>query len=198
MNNTPLPPLPDSALKLRLRFPNALVSGFEGAWPSLAQGVYLADGVVLNGDITIGRGSNLWYGVVLRGDVNYIKVGEDVNIQDGTVVHVATNGPPTLIGNRVSIGHMALIHACQLGDDSFIGMKALVMDGAVVEAGAFVAAGAMVPPGKTAPAGWLWAGSPGKPIRPLTDKDRQLMQWTWPHYVKLAARQAASGSGTLS
>ncbi|MFK7866313.1 MAG: gamma carbonic anhydrase family protein [Alphaproteobacteria bacterium] len=156
--------------------------------PKFGDNVFIAPGAQIIGRVEIGDNSNIWHNSVLRGDVNYIEIGKRVNIQDGTIIHVATFGPPTLIGDDVSIGHMALIHACHLQPNSFVGMKAIVMDGAVVESDAMVAAGALVAPGKRVEAGWLWAGVPAKPIRKLTDKDYKMMRWTGPHYVKLAAQ----------
>ena len=165
---------------------------YKDKFPLMGNNVFLAPGAMLIGDVEIGDNSNIWHNCVLRGDVNYIRVGKNVNIQDGTVVHVATYGPPTLIDDDVSIGHMALIHACHLMKNSFVGMKAVVMDGAVVEEGAMVAAGALVSPAKRGESGWLWAGVPAKPIRKLSEKDDKMMQWTGPHYVQLAADHMAS------
>lgn len=165
---------------------------FLGKTPIVHGSVFIAPGAILIGDIEIGEDSNIWYNCVLRGDVNYIRVGKRVNIQDGTIVHVASFGPPTLIGDDVSIGHLALIHACDLQDRCFVGMKAVVMDGAVVESGAMVAAGALISPNKRVESGWLWAGVPAKPIRKLTDKDYKLMAWTGENYVKLSRQHIQS------
>ena len=165
---------------------------YNDKFPKVKDNCFIAPGAILIGEIEVGDYTNIWYNCVLRGDVNYIRVGKNVNIQDGTVVHVATHGPPTLIGDHVSIGHMALIHACDLQANSFIGMKAVVMDGAVVEERAFVAAGALVSPGKRIESGWLWAGVPARKVRELTDKDYELMEWTWSHYVKLADQHRQS------
>lgn len=165
--------------------------------PSVAEDAFVAENAVIIGDVVIGSGSNIWYNCVLRGDVHEIRVGDGVNIQDGTIVHVATDAFGTYIGDNVSIGHMALIHACTLEPGAFVGMKACVMDGSVVESGAMVAAGALVTPGKRIPSGQIWGGSPAKHIRDLTEKDRRFFDWTAPHYVKLGAeyrkRQKRSG-----
>lgn len=165
---------------------------FDGTTPVVAADVFVAPGAKVIGDVEIGAGSSIWYGCVLRGDVNEIRVGSGVNIQDGTVIHVSSKGQGTYIGDDVSIGHMALIHACTLEAGCFVGMRATVMDGAVVESGAMVAAGALVTPGKRVKAGELWTGSPAAFKRPLTDADREMMVWTHSHYARLAQRHAAS------
>lgn len=165
---------------------------FEGKLPALCDGVFIAPGAKVIGDVKIGEDSGIWYGCILRGDVNEIRVGKRVNIQDGTVVHVAAKGQGTYIGDDVSIGHMALIHACTIESGAFIGMKAVVMDGAVVESGAMVAAGALVTPGKRVKSGELWTGSPAAFKRPIGDKERQMMDWTFRQYADLAKRHASS------
>lgn len=154
--------------------------------PVISDNVFLAQNAVLIGDVEIGEDSSIWFGCTLRADVNSIHIGKRTNIQDHSMIHESSFGHPTIIGDDVTVGHMALLHACTVGDGAFIGMKACVMDGAVVEPGAMVAAGALVPPGKVIPAGQLWAGSPAKFMRDLTDKDREYMLWSSSHYVKLA------------
>ncbi len=158
---------------------------FKDVYPTIDPSTFVAPGAVVVGDVSIGADSSIWYGCVVRGDVNKVTIGERVNVQDGTVIHVA-GGFETKIGNDVTFGHMALIHACTIEDGAFIGMKACVMDGAVVEAGAMVAAGALVTPGKRVPAGQLWAGSPAKYLRDVGEKEKAMMAKTPPHYVKLA------------
>jgi len=158
---------------------------YRSITPTIDFSAFVAATAVVTGDVEIGADSGIWYGCVLRGDVNSIRVGQGVNIQDGTVVHVS-RPYATVIGDRVSIGHMALIHACTLEDDCFIGMKACVMDGAVVEKGALVAAGSLVTPGKRVGAGQMWAGSPAKYIRDVNAKDLDMINYVQPNYVNLA------------
>ena len=172
-----------------------LILPFESHSPKIADGSFVAPDATIIGNVEIGENTGIWYKCVLRGDVNEIRIGNNVNIQDSTVIHVATHGQGTYIEDNVSIGHMALIHACTLEEGSFVGMKACVMDGARVEKGAMVAAGALVTPRKVVEAGTLWAGSPARPMRALTDKDREMMHWTWTHYVTLAQRHVASQAG---
>jgi carbonic anhydrase/acetyltransferase-like protein (isoleucine patch superfamily) len=158
---------------------------YGGVTPKIDNQAFVAETAVITGDVEIGAKTGIWYGCVMRGDVNNIRIGEGVNIQDGTIVHVS-RPYGTVIENNVTIGHMALIHACTLEEGCFIGMKACVMDGAVVEKGALVAAGALVTPGKRVGAGEMWAGSPAKYLRDVNDKDREMMNYVQPNYEKLA------------
>lgn len=162
----------------------AYILPFRGVSPSIDDGAYIAETAVVTGDVEIGPESSVWYGCVIRGDVNAVRIGRGVNIQDGTIVHTARPFA-CIIEDNVSIGHLALIHACTLEQGSFVGMKACVMDGAVVGKGAFVAAGALVTPGKRVPAGELWAGQPARFVRKVSEKDQAIMDYTAPNYVKL-------------
>ncbi len=159
---------------------------YRNIWPKVADDAFIAPNATLVGDVEIGSETGIWFQCVLRGDVNDIRVGKRTNIQDGTVVHVASQTQGCYIGDDVTIGHMALIHACTLEDGSFVGMKATVMDLAVVESGAMVAAGSLVPPGKIVKSGQLWAGTPARMVRKLSPNDLELMRQTGPDYVKLA------------
>ncbi|MBF0286496.1 MAG: gamma carbonic anhydrase family protein [SAR324 cluster bacterium] len=167
---------------------SGLILPFENTLPIIDPEVFIAHTAVVIGDVEIGKDSSIWYGCVVRGDVNVIRIGERTNIQDGTVVHVSSDGQGTYIGNDVTIGHMALLHACTLEDRTFIGMKACVMDGAVVEAGAMVASGALVTPGKRVKTGEMWAGSPAKFRRNLTENEMTGFAKTSPKYVQLAKK----------
>ena len=164
----------------------AIVRPYKGVIPRIAAGAFIAATAVVVGDVVIGRGSSRWYGTVVRGDVNEVRIGAGTNIQDGTVVHVSSTLQGTFIGDDITIGHMALLHACTLEDGCFIGMKACVMDGAVVEGGAMVAAGALVPPGKCVPRGELWAGVPAKFMRALTGDEQAYIPHSASHYADLA------------
>lgn len=165
---------------------SALIREFQGMRPAIATDAFIAENAVLIGDVTVGPRASIWYGCVLRGDINEIRVGAETNIQDGTVVHVDSKGYPTHIGDRVTIGHMALIHACTLKDGCMVGMRATVMDGAVVGEGAMIAAGALVTPGKQVPPGELWAGQPARKLRDMTPKDKDMLDYIWPNYVDYA------------
>jgi gamma-carbonic anhydrase len=170
----------------------ALIRPHHGVTPTIAASAFVAETAVIIGDVTIGEQASIWYGCVLRGDGNFIRVGARTNIQDGTIVHVnhereGAAGTRTIIGADVTIGHMALIHACTLEDGCFIGMQACVMDGAVVEAGAMVAAGALVTPGKRVKRGELWGGSPAKLMRKLTESELKYFSYTVEHYIEMGA-----------
>ena len=166
---------------------NSIIKPYKGIYPTIAQGCFVADNTSIIGDVTIGAGTSVWYGTTIRGDVNIIRIGKDTNIQDGTVIHVATNGQGTHIGDRVTVGHMALLHDCTIKDEAYIGMQSCIMDGAIVHTRAFVAAGSLVTPGKIVPSGQLWGGRPAKFMRNLTDEDFALIEWSWSHYKKVAA-----------
>jgi carbonic anhydrase/acetyltransferase-like protein (isoleucine patch superfamily) len=163
--------------------------------PRVAPTAWLAPGTVVAGDVTIGAGSSLWYGAVLRGDCARIVVGERSNLQDGVVVHV-DDASPTIVGDDVSVGHRAVLHGCEIGDGALVGMGATVMSGAVVGAGAMVAAGALVTPGKVVPPGVLAAGVPAKVVRDLTDEERTQLVRNAAHYLELTAdHRSALGDG---
>ncbi len=163
---------------------------FGGARPRVDADAFVAPGAQLIGDVEVGPGSSIWYNCVLRGDVNRIRIGARTNIQDGSVVHVDSPKPgreaghPTLIGDEVLIGHMAVIHGCILHDRAFIGMGAIVMDGC--EVAGMVAAGAMLTPGKRVEAGQLWAGRPAKYLRDLTQDELAAHRAGIDHYAQLA------------
>jgi carbonic anhydrase/acetyltransferase-like protein (isoleucine patch superfamily) len=169
----------------------ALIRPHHGVTPVIAASAFVAETAVVIGDVTIGEQASIWYGCVLRGDGNFIRVGARTNIQDGTIVHVnhereGAAGTRTTIGADVTIGHMALIHACTLEDGCFIGMQACVMDGVVVESGAMVAAGALVTPGKHVRRGELWGGRPAKLMRKLTESELKYFSYTVEHYIEMA------------
>jgi gamma-carbonic anhydrase len=165
----------------------------RGIRPTIADDAWIAPNAVVTGDTEIGAKSSIWFGCILRGDVSPIRIGARVNLQDGTIVHVSSKGIATLIGDEVSIGHMALIHACTLQTGSFVGMGAVVMDGVIVETRAMVAAGALVTPGKVVRTGQLWAGRPARFMRTLTDTDYETLQYTAQEYVELGQQYRADG-----
>ena len=174
-----------------------LIRPHHGVTPIIAPTAFIAETAAIIGDVVIGEESSVWYGCTLRGDGNSIRVGARTNIQDGTVVHInhereGAVGTKTVIGSDVTIGHMALIHACTLEDGCFIGMKACVMDGAVVETGAMVAAGALVTPGKRVKHGELWAGSPARLMRKLSENELKYFTYTVQHYCEMAASYRAT------
>ncbi len=143
----------------------------KGVSPRLGNSVYLAPNASVIGDVTIGDDSSIWFGAVLRGDVFPIRIGARTNIQDNAVVHVTGGKAATTIGDDVTVGHLALIHGCTIGNRCLIGMGSIVLDGAIVEDECFIAAGALVPPGMRVARRSLMVGRPAKLARTLTDAD---------------------------
>ena len=166
---------------------------FEGKMPTVDPTAWVAPTAAVIGDVTIGAGSNIWYHCVLRGDTNFISIGAGSNIQDGTIIHVNAGRQATRIGDNVTVGHAAIIHACTLEDRAFVGMGAIVLDDAVIEAGGVLAAGAVLPPGKRVGALELWMGNPAKLVRVLTAEARAGFDTTAPHYVELSRRHRGAG-----
>ncbi len=161
---------------------------FEGVAPVVAADAFVAPGAVVIGDVVIGAQSSVWFGCVLRGDTNFIRVGARSNIQDGSIVHVAHDTLAAIIGNDVTIGHAAIIHACVLHDGAFVGMGATVLDGAVIEAGGMLAAGALLTPGKRIGPHEMWQGAPARLVRVMPPEERERFASITRHYVELAGR----------
>jgi gamma-carbonic anhydrase len=158
----------------------------KGISPTISPKAFIAPGAAIIGDVLIGEESGIWFGCVVRGDVNTIRIGARTNIQDGTMIHVTRKTGPTSIGSNVTVGHAALLHACTLEDACFIGMRATLMDGVVVETGGWVAAGALVTPGKRVLKGQLWMGSPAKYVRDLTPEEQAFIPVSAEHYARHA------------
>ena len=144
---------------------------YKGDRPRIADDAFIADGCQIIGDVDIAPRVGVWFNCVLRGDEQKITVGENTNIQDGTVVHVHSLKQGSYIGANVTIGHMSLIHACTLEDWAFVGMGSIVLDEAVIESHAMLAAGSLLTPGKRVPTGEMWAGRPARLSRKLTDAE---------------------------
>lgn len=169
-----------------------MLYAFEGLWPQIHPSAWIAPTAVLIGDVRVGPEASIWYGCVLRGDTNHIVVGARSNVQDGTIVHVDHFDKPALIGDDVTIGHAAIIHACTLENRAFIGMGATVLDGAVVEEGGMLGARGLLGPGKRIGARELWTGAPARLLRRMSDAERAGWDLTVPHYVELARRHRGS------
>lgn len=172
-----------------------LILPWRGVAPQIHERAFIAPNATVIGDTVIGKGSSIWYGTVVRGDVHEIRIGERTNIQDNSVVHVTGGKFGTYIGSDVTIGHRAILHACTLENHCFIGMGATVMDGAVVERNAMVAAGAMVTPGKRVPSGELWGGSPAKFLRKLGEAELEHFDTLVAMYESLGAEYMAMLAG---
>ena len=174
---------------------------FLGRMPTLGQRTYVDPAAVVIGAVELGDDVSLWPGVVLRGDVNHIRIGARTNIQDGAIVHVSHHSPynqaglPTLVGEDVTIGHGAIIHACSIGDRALIGMGACILDGASVANHGFVGAGAVVGPGKRVDEAELWLGNPARLARRLTHQEIESLLYSAQHYVRLKDQYLQAGAG---
>ena len=170
-----------------------MIASVFGKNPQLDPTAWIAGSADVLGDVTLGEHVSVWYGAVVRGDVNYIRIGDYTNVQDGTVIHVTQGGHPTIIGKRVTIGHKALLHACTVGDDCLIGMGSILLDGVEIGAGSIVGAGALVTPGKKFPPGSLILGSPAKAVRTVTEKERaEMIDQGWKNYHSYVAEYRKS------
>lgn len=168
------------------------VRSFKDKTPVIASSAFVDETALVIGDTTIGEHASIWPMSVVRGDVNTIRIGDYTNIQDGSVLHVNHAGPenpggdPLTIGNYVTVGHKALVHACTVGDYCLIGMGATVMDNAVVEDKVILGAGSLVSPGKVLESGHLYVGRPAVKKRALTEREIKLLEYSATHYAELA------------
>ncbi len=161
----------------------------DGVAPRIAPDAWIAPTAVVIGDVEVGAQSSIWFGCILRGDTNLIRVGARTNIQDGSLLHCNPGeGMACLIGDDVTVGHMAIVHAAMLHDGAFVAMGATVLDGAVIETGGVLAAGAVLTPGKRIGPGELWAGTPGRLVRVLGAEEKAKFAMTAPAYVQNAMR----------
>ncbi len=167
-----------------------MIFPFGGSQPLVAKGAFIAPGAVLIGQVEIAAEASIWFGCVLRGDVNAIRVGARSNLQDGTIVHVTSRGHATSVGADVTVGHRCILHACELQDRAFVGMGATLLDGSVVETGAMLAAGSLLTPGKVVPAGQLWGGRPARFMRVLSVAEIDGFRNATERYVLLAQEYA--------
>lgn len=165
---------------------------YQGVFPKLSNNVFLASGVKIIGNVTIGKNCSIWYNTVIRGDVHYIKIGESTNIQDCSMLHVTNGKFPLNIGNKVTIGHSVSLHGCTLQDLCLIGIGAIILDDAVVESNSMVAAGALVKQSFIVPSGKLVAGVPAKIIRDLTENEIENIEAGAIRYVEYARITAES------
>jgi carbonic anhydrase/acetyltransferase-like protein (isoleucine patch superfamily) len=167
------------------------IRSYQEIEPEIAASAYVDQDAVVIGDVTIGEDSSVWPTVAIRGDVHKITIGKRTNIQDGSVLHVTADnqfnpgGFPLIIGNGVTVGHKAVLHACTVEDYALIGMGAIVLDGAVVREKAMIGAGSVVAPGKEIEGGYLWLGAPAKKVRPLKEKELEYLEFSAQHYVDL-------------
>lgn len=155
----------------------------KGVSPTWGTDCFIAENATLVGEVVMGNNCSVWFNAVIRGDVNYIHIGNNTNIQDGAVIHCTYQKARTTIGNNVSIGHNALVHGCTLQDHVLVGMGAIVMDHAVVEEYCIIAAGAVVLENTICESGFLYAGMPAKKVKPITDHQRELLNKLPQNYI---------------
>ena len=163
-----------------------MIHKYKGVAPQIGQGVFCAQGTSIIGDVTLEVGANIWFGAVLRGDVNSIHVGKNSNIQDNSTVHVA-GGYPTHIGEDVTVGHNCVVHGCTIEENCLIGMGSIILDGAVIGRNSIVGAGSLVTMNKTFPENSLIIGSPAKAVRQLSKEEIDSIRSSAAHYVEYAA-----------
>jgi carbonic anhydrase/acetyltransferase-like protein (isoleucine patch superfamily) len=161
----------------------AVILPVKGKNPDWGGNCFIAPNATIVGDVTMGNNCSVWFNAVIRGDVNTITIGDETNIQDGAVIHATYIKAATTIGNRVSVGHNAIVHGCLVKDNVLIGMGAIVMDHAVVEEYCIIAAGAVVLENTICESGYIYAGTPAKKIKPITEQQRALLNKLPDNYI---------------
>ncbi|HEL8598745.1 TPA: gamma carbonic anhydrase family protein [Legionella pneumophila] len=173
---------------------NYSIRKFEDKYPELGERVYIDPQSTVIGNVTLGDDVSVWPMAVIRGDVNYIQIGHSCNIQDGAVLHVTHDGPytpggrPLILGQGITVGHKALLHACTIDDYCLIGMGSIILDSVHIQKHVMIAAGSIVPPGKILKGGHLYLGSPAQAIRKLTTKEIEQIEYSAGHYIRLKDR----------
>lgn len=162
-----------------------IISPFKAIEPRVHETAYVSDGCVIVGDVEVGEDASVWFGSVLRGDVNYIQIGARTNIQDQTIIHVSSKGLPTIVEEEVTIGHRVTLHACHVGRGCLVGIGAILMDGVRVGANSLVGAGTLLTPGTQIPPRSLVIGAPGRVKRELTADELDSLEKSWRNYVEL-------------
>jgi carbonic anhydrase/acetyltransferase-like protein (isoleucine patch superfamily) len=178
------------------------IRAWQGLQPTLGDRVWVDPAASVIGRVELGDDASVWPGAVLRGDVNEIHVGARSNIQDGTICHVTHDGPytpgglPLVLGEDITVGHGAILHACTIGDRCLIGMGALVLDGAEIAADVMLAAGSLVSPGKRLESGRLYRGRPAEPVRELSERELEMLRYSAAHYVRLKDQYLDEGESS--
>lgn len=163
-----------------------MIQPFQNQRPKIHETAYVADDAIIIGDVEIGAESSVWFGSILRGDVNYIRIGARTNVQDGTIIHVSSETNPTVLEDEVTLGHRVTLHGCHIETGCLIGIGAIVLDAARVGRNSLVAAGSLVTPGTEIPPCSLVMGSPARVKRTLTDDEVKDLERFWQNYVRLS------------
>ena len=170
-----------------------MILSYNGMWPKIAKNAFLVENCDIIGDVEIGEQASVWFGVVIRGDIHYIRIGDRTNVQDLCMIHVTMDTAPTMIGSNVTIGHSAVIHGCTIEDDCLIGMGAKILDGAVIGNHSLVGAGSVVRPGFIVPPGSMVAGVPAVVKRDVTEHELREIQLSPQRYVDYFSQYIADG-----
>ncbi|MFY9558476.1 MAG: gamma carbonic anhydrase family protein [Blastocatellia bacterium] len=170
-----------------------MIISYKGISPDIADSAFIAAGAKIIGDVRVGANSSIWFNCVLRGDCHYIRIGDNSNIQDGTVVHVTQGRFATNIGSQVTVGHSVVLHGCTVKDRCLIGIGAIVLDDVTIGEESFIAAGSLVTPGTVIPPRSLVMGVPAKVRRPVTDGEVASIDEHWRHYVEYKNQYLAEG-----
>ncbi len=163
-----------------------MIESFRNQHPKIHATAFVADDAIILGDVEIGAESSVWFGSILRGDVNFIRIGERTNIQDGTIIHVSRDAHSTVLENEITVGHRVTLHGCHIESNCLIGIGAIVLDGVRVGANSLVAAGSLITPNTVIPPRSLVMGSPAKVKRELSDAEVEDLQKFWRNYVELS------------
>jgi len=163
-----------------------MIKKFRNKTPIIPNSCYISESVDIIGEVELGEEVNIWFGTVIRGDMNYIKIGSRTNIQDNSTVHVTTGIAPTIIGNGVTIGHNAIIHGCTIEDNCLIGMGSIIMDNALIGENSLIGAGAVVPPNMKIPPNSLVVGLPAKVVRQINKTEKSEIFERAQHYIDFA------------
>lgn len=178
------------------------IAPYQGCAPKIAASAHIHPSAQVIGDVTLGERASVWCNTVVRGDVNFIRIGNETNIQDLCTLHVSHrhpdkpgSGAPLIIGERVTVGHNVILHGCEIGDECLIGMGSIVMDDAVIEPRVMLGAGSLVSPGKVLESGFLYVGRPAVKVRPLTADEVAYLRYSAEHYVRVKNNHLASARG---
>lgn len=161
---------------------------FNGTAPKIDDSVFVADDAIVIGDVEIGEEASIWFGAVLRGDVNYIRIGARTNIQDATVIHVSSKDHPTILEHEITVGHRVTLHGCYVESGCLVGIGSIVLDGARIGRNSLVAAGSLITPATVIPPESLVMGAPAKVKRPLTADELDGLSRSWKNYVELGCQ----------
>ncbi|ASK28107.1 gamma carbonic anhydrase family protein [Neisseria chenwenguii] len=175
------------------------VRTFQKHAPQIDESCFIDETAVVIGEIELAADVSVWPLAVLRGDVNFIRIGARSNVQDGSVLHVShknaqkPDGSPLIVGEDVTIGHKVMLHGCRIGNRVLVGMSTVILDDAVIEDDVMIGAGSLVPPRKRLESGYLYVGSPVKQVRKLTDEEKAFLTYSSAHYIKLAKAHGGEG-----